>query len=88
MNVKIDGGAAMMDLATVPMNQPVVMTNMNHIDDRLRRRLLALGFYEGCPIIVRRKAIFQGPMTIEQQDHHQMVAIRRSDAKRIEVYVP
>lgn len=83
-----DGGTIMIDLATIPINKPVVMTNLNKIEDRLRRRLLALGFYEGCPVVVKRRASFQGPLTIEQRDHHQMIAIRRSDAKKIEVYSP
>ncbi|MGX8178799.1 FeoA family protein [Exiguobacterium artemiae] len=78
----------MTDLAMIPIDKPVVMTDLNHIEDRLRRRLLALGFYEGCPVVVRRRASFQGPLTIEQRDHHQMIAIRKNDAKKIGVFVP
>ncbi|ACB60322.1 ferrous iron transport protein A [Exiguobacterium sp. PvP048] len=78
----------MTDLAMIPIGKPVVMTDLNKIEDRLRRRLLALGFYEGCPIVVRRRASFQGPLTIEQRDHHQMIAIRKSDAKNIGVFLP
>ncbi|MCT4780562.1 MULTISPECIES: FeoA family protein [Exiguobacterium] len=78
----------MTDLAMIPIDQPVVMTDLNKIEDRLRRRLLALGFYEGCPVVVKRRASFHGPLTIEQRDHHQMIAIRRSDAKNIGVFSP
>ncbi|HCN58877.1 MULTISPECIES: FeoA family protein [Exiguobacterium] len=78
----------MTDLAMIPIGKPVVMTDLNKIEDRLRRRLLALGFYEGCPVVVRRRASFQGPLTIEQRDHHQMIAIRKSDAKNIGVFLP
>ncbi|MCT4790939.1 MULTISPECIES: FeoA family protein [Exiguobacterium] len=78
----------MTDLAMIPIGKPVVMTDLNKIEDRLRRRLLALGFYEGCPVVIRRRASFQGPLTIEQRDHHQMIAIRKSDAKNIGVFLP
>lgn len=78
----------MTDLAMIPIGKPVVMTDLNKIEDRLRRRLLALGFYEGCLVVVRRRASFQGPLTIEQRDHHQMIAIRKSDAKNIGVFLP
>lgn len=78
----------MTDLAMIPIDKPVVMTDLNHIEDGLRRRLLALGFYEGCPVVVRRRASFQGPLTIEQRDHNQMIAIRKNDAKKIGVFVP
>ena len=78
----------MTDLAMIPIGKPVVMTDLNKIEDRLRRRLLALGFYEGCPVVVRRRASFQGALTIEQRDHHQMIAIRKSDAKNIGVFLP
>ncbi|WP_114570391.1 FeoA family protein [Exiguobacterium flavidum] len=76
----------MKHLAGVPIGQDVVLVDLSKIEERLRRRLIALGFYEGCPVAVRRRAIFGGPLTIEQREHRQTIAIRRSDARRIEVF--
>ncbi|EPE61900.1 feoA family protein [Exiguobacterium sp. S17] len=50
--------------------------------------MIALGFYEGCSVRIKRRAIFSGPLTIEQIEHQQMIAIRRCDAEQIGVIVP
>ncbi len=50
--------------------------------------MIALGFYEGCSVQVKRRAIFAGPLTVEQVEHQQMIALRRSDAAQIGVIVP
>lgn len=78
----------MSSLLAMPLHQPVLISDLTRIDDRLRRRMIALGFYEGCSIRIKRRAIFSGPLTIEQIEHQQMIAIRRCDAKQIGVIVP
>ncbi len=78
----------MNQLINIPLNQSVIVSDLTQIDDRLRRRMIALGFYEGCSIKVKRKAFFSGPLTIEQTEHRQMIAIRQSDAEQIGVIVP
>ncbi|MCV9901016.1 ferrous iron transport protein A [Exiguobacterium sp. N5] len=75
-------------LRHVALNQTIILSDLTKIDDRLRRRMISLGFYEGCSVRVKRRAIFSGPLTIEQVDHQQIIAIRRSDAEKIGVIVP
>ncbi|MBG0918609.1 FeoA family protein [Exiguobacterium sp. SRB7LM] len=75
-------------LRHVALNQTVILSDLTKIDDCLRRRMISLGFYEGCSVRVKRRAIFSGPLTIEQVDHQQIIAIRRSDAEKIGVIVP
>ncbi|OGX78608.1 iron transporter FeoA [Exiguobacterium sp. SH31] len=78
----------MNSLLAMPLHQPVLISDLTRIDDRLRRRMIALGFYEGCSVRIKRRAIFSGPLTIEQLEHQQMIAIRRCDAEQIGVIVP
>lgn len=46
-------------LRHVALNQTVILSDLTKIDDRLRRRMISLGFYEGCSVRVKRRAIFQ-----------------------------
>lgn len=78
----------MSSLLAMPLHQPLLISDLTRIDDRLRRRMIALGFYEGCSVRIKRRAIFSGPLTIEQIEHQQMIAIRRCDAEQIGVIVP
>ncbi|RHB46925.1 FeoA family protein [Exiguobacterium sp. AM39-5BH] len=78
----------MTSLLAIPVHQAVFISDLTNIDDRLRRRMIALGFYEGCSIRIKRRAILSGPLTIEQIEHKQMIAIRRCDAEQIGVIVP
>ncbi|WP_047375474.1 FeoA family protein [Exiguobacterium sp. ZOR0005] len=78
----------MRSLLAMPLHQSVILSDMTKLDDRLRRRMIALGFYEGCSVQVKRRAIFAGPLTVEQVEHQQMIALRRSDAAQIGVIVP
>ncbi|KSU84017.1 FeoA family protein [Fictibacillus enclensis] len=59
------------------------ITNTEHVNVLVRRRLLDLGIMEGTEISIKRILPFGGPFAVEAGG--QWVGIRRSEAKLIQV---
>lgn len=57
--------------------------DFSRINSWVRKRLLDIGIMEGMTVKVNYKMPFHGPIVIE--NNHQSIAIRYSDAGRIQV---
>ncbi len=72
-----------MVLVEVSIGTEVSIKSLEKIDNKLRRRLVSLGFHKGSKLCVKQKAMFDGPCTLESKG--QLVCIRCKDASLIEV---
>lgn len=72
-------------LNEVQFGSSCVVENVDRLDDLMKRRLQDFGVVVGAEVKVKSAAAFGGPLLLDVNS--QLVAIRKSDAKKIGVKV-
>jgi ferrous iron transport protein A len=70
-------------LTDIHTGERVRITNTNHMNELVQRRLLDLGIMQGTVVMIKRILPLGGPIAIEAKG--QLIGIRRREAKMIRV---
>ncbi|MFF2752433.1 ferrous iron transport protein A [Psychrobacillus sp. NPDC058041] len=70
-------------LTDIHAGERVRITNTNHMNELVQRRLLDLGIMQGTVVMIKRILPLGGPIAIEAKG--QLIGIRRREAKMIRV---